>query len=74
MIAAPAANKLVAIMTQVRPGAKLDDLTVCAASKKLYLGESDAPALKNSSFDQIQSAINSILMKYGSKLPDIECE
>lgn len=63
-----------AIMAQLRPGAKLDDLTVCGASKKLYLGESDAPALKNSSFDQIQSAINSLLVKYGSKLPDIECE
>lgn len=62
------------IMTQLRPAAKLEDMTVCGASKKLYLGESDAPALKNSSFDQIQNAINSLLLKYGSKLPDIECE
>ncbi|QOZ55456.1 amidohydrolase family protein [Bradyrhizobium sp. CCBAU 53338] len=63
-----------AVMTQLRPGAKLEDMTVCGASKKLYLGESDAPSLKNSSFDQIQIAINSLLVKYGSKLPDIECE
>lgn len=27
---------LSAIMTQLRPGAKLDDLTACGASKKLY--------------------------------------
>jgi len=32
-----------ALMMQLRPGATLDDMTVCGAPKKLYLGESDAP-------------------------------
>jgi len=62
-----------AIMTQLRPGAKLDDLTVCGAPKKLYLGESFAPAL-NKSFDEIQNVLNAALVKAGSNLPNVECE
>ncbi|MCK1481208.1 hypothetical protein IVB25_00090 [Bradyrhizobium sp. 193] len=58
----------------MRPTAKLDDLTVCGAPKKLYLGESDAPSLKNSSFADIEKALNNALVKAGSSLPKIECE
>lgn len=62
------------LMKQLRPTAKLDDLTVCGAPKKLYLGESDAPSLKNSSFADIEKALNNALVKAGSSLPKIECE
>jgi hypothetical protein len=61
------------LMKQLRPGAALDDVQVCGAPKKLYLGESDAPALKEG-FDRIQDNLNAALMKAGSKLPEIECE
>lgn len=61
------------VMMQLRPGAKLDDLSVCGVTKKLYLGESDAPALKVS-FSDVQDRLNAVLKKAGSKLPEIECE
>lgn len=62
------------LMKQLRPTEKLDDLTVCGAPKKLYLGESGAPSLKNSSFTDIQNALNAALVKAGLSLPRIECE
>jgi hypothetical protein len=62
-----------ALMTRLRPGASLDDLTVCGAPKKLYLGESHAPQLQQG-FDQIQKNLNAALMKAGSRLSEIECE
>jgi cytosine/adenosine deaminase-related metal-dependent hydrolase len=63
-----------AVMAQLRPKAKLDDITVCGTPKKLYLGESYAPSINNATFDQIQVAIDTLLKKHGSKLPDIECD
>jgi 5-methylthioadenosine/S-adenosylhomocysteine deaminase len=62
-----------ALMTQLRPGDMLEDMTVCGAMKKLYLGESEAPA-RMQGFGEIQNALNSALTKAGSKLADIECE
>jgi 5-methylthioadenosine/S-adenosylhomocysteine deaminase len=62
-----------ALMKQLQAGAMLDDMTVCGAPKKLYLGQSDAPTLREG-FDKIHDALNAALMKAGSKLPEIECE
>ncbi len=62
-----------ALMMQLRPGATLDDMTVCGAPKKLYLGESDAPVLKKT-FEKIRDDLNSALVKAGSHLAQIECE
>jgi 5-methylthioadenosine/S-adenosylhomocysteine deaminase len=62
-----------ALMTQLRPGATLDAMTVCGAPKKLYLGESDAPARKEG-FGKIQDVLNSALLKAGSQLAQIESE
>ena len=61
------------LMKQLRLGATLDDMTVCGVQKKLFLGESDAPALKEG-FSKIQDTLNAALRKAGSKLPEIECE
>jgi 5-methylthioadenosine/S-adenosylhomocysteine deaminase len=61
------------LMKQLRPETALDDMTVCGIPKTLYLGESNAPRLKES-FGQIQDALNAALKKAGSKLPEIECE
>ena len=46
------------LMKQLRPADKLEDLTVCGAPKRLYLGESDATALQNKTLAQIESALN----------------
>jgi hypothetical protein len=62
-----------ALMVQLQPGAMLDDMTVCGAPKKLYLGQSGAPKLREG-FDKIRDALNAALMKAGSKLAEIECE
>jgi len=61
------------LMKQLRPAASLDDMTVCGAPKKLYLGESDAPTRKEG-FVQIREILNSALVKAGSQLAEIECE
>jgi 5-methylthioadenosine/S-adenosylhomocysteine deaminase len=62
-----------ALVAQLLPGAKLDQMTVCGAKKAIYLGES-AAAARNESFADITDLLRAALATAGSKLSDIECD
>lgn len=61
------------LMEQLRPGEKLDPITVCGVEKKAYLGKSGAVALKKS-LARIEQDLNEALRRSGSHLPVIECD
>src|SRR5262249_48683016 len=62
------------LLAQALPaGAKLEQMTVCGATKAIYLGES-AAAKRGQSLSDIRKALIDALAKAGSTLPDIECD
>jgi 5-methylthioadenosine/S-adenosylhomocysteine deaminase len=63
-----------ALLAQLLPsGTKLDNMTVCGAQKAINLGQSEAGA-RGWGIAEIKKALNLVLAKGGSSLPDIECD
>ena len=61
------------IMAQLLPGKTLEPLTVCGASKVVYLGQSVAPA-RHETLADIMAKLNGALQNAGSSLAPIECD
>jgi hypothetical protein len=62
------------LLTQFLPnGAKFETMTVCGAQKAVYLGQSGAAA-RGQSLSDIKNALNAVLARGSSGLPDIECD
>ncbi|QQO33216.1 amidohydrolase family protein [Bradyrhizobium diazoefficiens] len=63
-----------ALLTQLLPtGTAVDQMTVCGATKAIYLGQSEA-GLRGWGIADIKKALNAALAKASSSLPDIECD
>lgn len=62
-----------ALLERLLPGETVDEMTMCAATKGVYLGQSDAVAL-NEHWDDIKSTLTAAMTKAGTSLSDIECD